>query len=134
MTPEERDGFIRLVRGCRDDHSAGLVLEAYAAALRGPNALDQVEQLEDWTYSGLLKCVPDARGPGPDLLDAGGLMRLRSYQLLGLLADACEIAMLDGDLKTAMQMSRLAHHAILRIKGEQTLAAAFGFEDTEVEA
>ena len=134
MTPEERYGFIRLVRGCRDDEAAGLVLEAYAAALRGPNALDQVEQLEDWTYAGLLKCVLDARGPGPDLLDAGGLMRLRSYQLLGLLADACEIAMLDGDLKTAMQMSRLAHHAILRIKGEQGIAAAFGFEDTEVEA
>jgi hypothetical protein len=135
MTPDERAGFIRLVRGSRDDHSAGLVLDAYVAACAGPNALDQIEQLDDWTYGGLLGHVLE-RAPVP-LLDAGGLMRLRSYQLLGLLADACELAMVEGDLKTAMAMSRLAHTAILKIKGEETLAAAFGLNEAdaaEVEA
>ncbi len=132
MTDAERDGFAKLALSAVDLPTAQLVLDAYVAARSGPNALDQIEQLEDWTYAGLLGHVLER--PGVPDLDAGGLMRLRSYQLLGLLADACEQAMRDGDLKTAMAMSRLAHTAILRVKGEQALAAAFGLDEPEGEA
>ncbi len=132
MTDAERRGFTQLVLSAPDHRTAQLVLDAYASALRGPNALDRIEQLQDWTYAGLLGAV--LQRPAVPSLDAGGLMRLRSYQLLGLLADACELAMIEGDLKTAMQMSRMAHDAILRVKGEQTLAMAFGLTETEGEA
>ncbi len=132
MTDAERLGFQTLVLHAIDRRGAQLVLDAYASALRGPNALDRIEQLEDWTYAGLLGAF--LQRPAVPELDAGGLMRLRSYQLLGLLADACELAMIEGDLKTAMQMSRMAHDAILRVKGEQTLAMAFGLTEAEGEA
>lgn len=107
-----------------------------------PHALTEIEQLEDWTHEGLIAAAlappapPGSRGEdssaGPEYTPSY-LITLRTLQLVGKLALACEQALHLKDRQTAVQMMRLMSREWTRFKGQLAIEAAlsdFG-EDAE---
>lgn len=127
MNREARVAFARTIRSARDLDQAILLLETFERDVLTPTPLDQVEGLNDWTHGGLLQHM--FRRTDPAGLNADDLRAMRECQLIGLLAEACEEALFEGDAKTARAMARLANGVLLRVKGEAAWQVAFGRAD-----
>lgn len=116
-----RSAWAAAVRACSSDTAAAEVLEACLAEEARIELLE-IEQLPDWRYSTLLAwqlgrgCV--------DSLGAEEQLQLRSWQLCGALANACEQAAALGDLVTAQRMAWLLNWAVQRARGTAGLERA----------
>lgn len=101
-----------------------------------PWELAELEALPDWTDATLLRFALDRR-PAPSCVQRGqtkvmtakDLLTSRRYELVGLLAQACEQAWCLGDGRTSEAMAKLADSHVAKLIGEASLAVAFGCDD-----
>jgi hypothetical protein len=117
------------IRHAPDLETAVAAVNTYEADLyAAPNELDMLEALPDWLYSTLLQWQLD-RGPIEGLDDAQSVLSLRSWQLVGALAEAMNQALELKDLVTAARVAHLLNYATVRTVGTASLARALRAED-----
>ncbi len=100
-----------------------------------PWELAELESLPDWTYETLLEFAITRR-PAPSfhfegeaqprVMRAHDLLSGRKYELIGILAMACEQAWNLGDKRAVTAMSALCETAVLQVVGLAALRVSLG--------
>lgn len=128
--------WVNAIRSAPSTAFAEGLLKCFArtATEEWPTALTDIEQLDDWTHGGLIAAALEPKAPGglvPEHSESGSfkpsfLLTVRTVQLVGKLALACEQALHLDDRKTAIQMMRLMSREWMHLNGSAALDVAFG--------